>query len=202
MVEQACRIAWKSLCDSRRYYRRKVGSKSDDNNLRDCDYSSDDSFAKPPPFEEEMKFLDYVEKTNLLSNKLSNPEMEEINQNGCMSPYSYINESINSTSQQTNCLNELIFDMVEVEDYKETKYDPNQSDHNPMTAEKREKTSQQYERSTIHITKRRRIEETDNGAFLIHLDSILNKLPLNLSEGLQAKMMTMAYQELARHRSS
>uniref|UniRef100_A0A1I8M5L6 MADF domain-containing protein n=1 Tax=Musca domestica TaxID=7370 RepID=A0A1I8M5L6_MUSDO len=40
-----------------------------------------------------------------------------------------------------------------------------------------------------------------NSHFLNHLDSILNKLPLHISENLQGKIMGMAYAELAKHRS-
>lgn len=49
---ESCKIAWRSIKDSKRYYSRKAKSNAE------LDYSSDDSFAKHSQFMDEMKFLD------------------------------------------------------------------------------------------------------------------------------------------------
>ncbi|XP_013114879.2 uncharacterized protein LOC106092543 [Stomoxys calcitrans] len=220
--EYACRVAWKSICDSRRYYRRKA-NKSESQSLPEGGYSSEDEFAKQPPFEDEMKFMDETisessanrlathSNMNEISTKQSSSPhspgmrmhstMNEISRKHSISPYSYRSNSPNSSTQQTNCLSESMFDVVEIMEYPEPKLEHKYFPENHEAPRNVDNASHPWSGKTNGL-KKRKTEETDNKAFLTHLDSILNKLTLSSSEGLQAKIMTLAYEELAKHRGS
>ncbi|XP_075150028.1 uncharacterized protein LOC142224121 [Haematobia irritans] len=210
-----CRMAWRSICDSRRYYKKKENNSITNGSLNEGDGSSDDNFAKYMPIKDELSFLDENEAN--AAGELESFEKYEMLGDESISQYSYRSNSPTSTTHHSILINEPICDVEEIFDYPEENIE--HDEYAMITAIKkdihndsnvRRKSPIKKRNNSINVshdpnhslTKKYKPSESGNESFLNHLDSILLKLPIKTSESLQARIMAMAYGELEQMRDS
>uniref|UniRef100_A0A1I8Q7C5 MADF domain-containing protein n=1 Tax=Stomoxys calcitrans TaxID=35570 RepID=A0A1I8Q7C5_STOCA len=197
--EHICRVTWRSIRDSRRYYRNKAVRQGSGSLLEgDCS-------------------LDGLEFLNESSVKriYANGNGEETTREEYVSPY--LVYDCNNPDSKALCdeIEEIVPENSE-DEYEETDRRPHTTNHsetmetNAKSIKYRDSIESQCNEesesrsnsiSANNLSSQGPNEEL-NDTFLRHLNAILKKLPLKTAENLEARFMAMTYEELAKHRDS